>query len=395
MRNKLYYWLATALALAIFAIGCINRTNVAMVGALCAIIFLWIQYCLEQGLDKSDTEQRELCKPIGYFLLIPSIGIIVAGVWIFFSGNTVVSSIMNYGMIALSAVLSVCLVVYRSGLKWYQNPVGRFLRMVSVAALSAPMSLMIVLLLYTFQTPDAAILGSMTTVILGGAALLTSANMIIVSMFGYRSTGKSIRILYNLFISKKLFFTRISIMFDVFWVAGKSILGIISASYFMFANALYSTGIGMARFVALKMHTQTPEKQITSYRLVGMILSIASLCYVIYSFRLFFGGKTGVYSMYVALIIALYTFVEFGINIREAFRLRKSKALAAKALRAVSLASTLICFVLTQTAIMSFAAEGDHSFTNALSGIVFGGLATLTGLFIIMDSYKQKAAIAQ
>jgi len=94
--------------------------------------------------------------------------------------------------------------------------------------------------------------------------------------------------------------------------------------------------------------------------------------------------------MQIALVIALYTFVEFGINIKETFRLRKSKNLEAKALRAISFSSTLLCFVLTQTAIMSFANEGDNSFANALSGVVFGGLAALIGLYVILDSFSHK-----
>lgn len=97
--------------------------------------------------------------------------------------------------------------------------------------------------------------------------------------------------------------------------------------------------------------------------------------------------------MYTALVIAFYTFIEFGINIREAFRIRKSKKLESKALRAISFSSTLLCFVLTQTAIMSFSSEGDNSFSNALSGVVFGGLAALTGLYVIIDSFRYKKAL--
>ena len=99
--------------------------------------------------------------------------------------------------------------------------------------------------------------------------------------------------------------------------------------------------------------------------------------------------------MYIALVIALYTFVEFGINIKESIRLHKSKALEAKALQAVSFSSTLICFVLTQTAILSFAGEGDNSFVNALSGVVFGALASLVGLYVILDSISNKKKLEQ
>jgi hypothetical protein len=163
----------------------------------------------------------------------------------------------------------------------------------------------------------------------------------------------------------------------------------------MFANALYSTGMGVARFIAIRMHTRSRKEQLASYRHVGIIISAASVCYVIYAARLFGGGKTETYSVNIALIIALYTFVEFGINIREGIRLHKSKALEAKAMRAISLSSTLLCFVLTQTAIMSFAAAGDNSFTNGLAGVSFGGMAALVGLYIIINGFLQARTSAK
>lgn len=122
----------------------------------------------------------------------------------------------------------------------------------------------------------------------------------------------------------------------------------------------------------------------------GIIISVSSIFYILYSIRLFLGEKTAVYDMNIALIIALYTFVEFGINIKEIISLRKTRILKVKALRAISFSETLLCFVLTQTAIMSFASEGDNSFANALSGVVFGSLAMFIGLFVIRDSYSHK-----
>lgn len=55
----------------------------------------------------------------------------------------------------------------------------------------------------------------------------------------------------------------------------------------MFANALYSTGMGAARFVAIKMYVQDKKRQIKNYQLVGIIISLSSICYVLYSVRLF------------------------------------------------------------------------------------------------------------
>jgi hypothetical protein len=64
--------------------------------------------------------------------------------------------------------------------------------------------------------------------------------------------------------------------------------------------------------------------------------------------------------------------------------------LKVKALRAIGFASTLSCFVLTQTAIMSFSNKGDNNFANALAGVVFGGMAALIGLYVILDSFLHK-----
>lgn len=187
--------------------------------------------------------------------------------------------------------------------------------------------------------------------------------------------------------SKKYLFRRITFMKDVVLVVVKAAISFISLSFFMFANALYSGGMGIARLVAIKMVTQDKESQIKSYRYVGLIISVASISYILYSVRLFFGGETETYPIHIALLITLYTFIQFGINVREAVKLRKSKVLEAKALRAISLASTLLCFVLTQTAITSFATEGNNNFNNALSGVIFGGIAATIGFFIILDSY--------
>jgi len=390
MRSKLFYWICIALIGAIFAFGYINGSAFEMICAVCAALFWLVQLRLRWALDKDDNAQRKLCKPIGFFLLLPALGMIAGGIWILIRPNMNIPLEPAYCVIALSAALFVCL-LFQIAVLWKIDSIsGNFLRMTIVAAMSAPLSLIVALILHVTQSNESAIFSCMAAVVTGGIALLIAVNMIIVSIYGYKSTRGSIKIISDLIKSKKLVFIRVSILKDTLLVAGKSIISIISFSFFMFANALYSAGMGIARSIAVKMHTQDRKKQIESYRIVGIIILFASICYVLYSVRLFFGGKVGTYSMTIALVIALYTFVEFGINIKEAFRLRKSKALEAKALRAVSFSSTLICFVLTQTAIMSVASEGDNSFANALSGVVFGGLAALCGLFVIIDSFQHK-----
>lgn len=386
-------WIYPLLIGTVLVLGFLNDAWFEIVCAVCAALFWFIQLRLTILLKKDEEIQKKKCKPLGFFLLLPGIGITAAGILLLFLPLPMMPVPITYISIIVSAVWFLCLLLQMIALGRNGSPAGRLLRMTLAAALSAPASLLLTLILYTSKTDDALTLSCMSVGIFGVSALLIAVNLAMVSLCDYKSTRESIKIISALIKHRKLVFTRITILKDAFLVASKTAISVISLSFFMFANALYSAGMGVARFIAVRMHTQNKARQINSYRFVGIIIFAASICYVIYSVRLFGGGKTETYSMHIALIIALYTFVEFGINIRDALRLRKSKALEAKALRAISLSSTLLCFVLTQTAIMSFASEGDNSFANASAGLVFGGLAALVGLYIIADSFLQKKGV--
>ena len=385
IKGKAYYLLCALPSVIGLVFGYLSDSIFEVLCAAGMLSFLIIQFSLIRFQEKDKHTETQCQRPVSFFLLLPPIAIITAGVLLLFSSDLSVGN-HSYLAIAMSAVILVCLAFRLVSLRKDTSLAGRLLRLTIMAAMSAPLSLGITLLLHLATAENAAVLSCMTTIIFGSIAFLAMANIIMVSYCAYKGTIESIKIFSKEIRKRKLIFTRVSILKDAFFVAGKGILSIISLSFFMFVNALYSAGTGIARFLAVRMHTQEKAKQVTSYRYVGIVISASSICYVLYSVRLFFGGGTGDYDMYAALAIALYTFVEFGINIKEAIKLRKSKALEAKALRAVSFSSTLICFVLTQTAIMSFANEGDNSFANALSGVVFGGLAAFVGIFVILDS---------
>jgi len=390
INMRVFAWIYPLLIGIILVTGLMNNAWFEIICAVCAALFWLVQLRFTTLLKKDEGIQKKQCKSLGFFLLLPSEGIIAAGVLLLFWPFSLMSTPITYGTAAISAALFIFLLFQMITLIKNTSPAGRLLRLTLGAAMSAPLSLSLTLVLYITTTDEAATLSCMSVGIFGTVALFIAVNIAMVSLCGYKSTRNSIKIISTLIKDRKLLFARITILRDAFLVTSKTAISVISFSFFMFANAMYSAGMGVARFYAVRMHAQGRARQIKSYRFVGVIISAASICYVIYSVRLFGGGKTESYPMYIALVIALYTFVEFGFNVREAFRLRKSKALEAKALRAISLSSTLLCFVLTQTAIMSFAAEGDNSFTNALAGVVFGGLATLVGLYIILDSLFQK-----
>ena len=393
-KRKTYYVLCVLLIVAGLASGYLYGSIFEILCLASALLFLGIQLRLRSYQEMDPEAEKDQHRPVSFFLLLPPIITIAAGSMLIISPSIRVgkqswfATAVSIGLLALFSLRLISI--------WKDTSLaGRLLRFTVAAAMSAPLSLIITLLLYLTNTEDAMVMSAMTTIIFGALAFLAMANIIMISYCDYKRTIESIRIISKAIKERKLIFARVSILKDIFLVVGKGILCIISVSFFMFVNALYSAGMGLARFIAVRMHTQEKKEQVKSYRNVGIIISFSSICYMLYSIRLFLGGKTGDYDMYIALVVALYTFVEFGINIKEAIRLHKSKALEAKALRAASFSSTLICFVLTQTAIMSFAGEGDNSFANALSGIVFGGLASLVGIYVIFDSISNRKKLKQ
>jgi hypothetical protein len=359
----------------------LSRSSFVIGCATCALLFAGI---------KLWTRHTTAYRKIGILLVLPSLGLIGSAVGFIFLPEPDMPLNLTYGIIGVSAVMTASLIAGIFTVDPKKSVAARFGFLANCAAISAPASLSISLILRITNQEESATLVCMTTAILGGLAFLIAADMILVSLSEYKSTKNSLQKVSALIKSKKLALTRIAVGKDVFSVLAKTALSIISTSFFMFANALYSAGLGGARLIAIKMYAQNEEQQIKSYRNVGIIISASSICYVLYSIRLFFGGSQTDYNMIIGIAIACYTFLEFGINIRDALRLRKSKALETKAVRAISLSSTLLCFVLTQTAIMSFVGEGDNSFTNALSGVGFGGVAALVGIYVMVESRMLK-----
>ena len=227
-------------------------------------------------------------------------------------------------------------------------------REASFSALALSLSTVVNLMLNKAENPENGMMTALTGGVMALFILLISANIGLCAVFSFHSTGESIRELRAQYRSKRRTFHFLAVGKDCVMVLIKIALSIISSSFFMFANALFSSGIAVARYEALKMNGQERGIQLKTAFKVSSVIIFSGLCYVCYSIRLFFGGSPGAYGMVMALAIACYTFVDFTIQIAAIIRLRHDGSLEAEALRVVSLCSILVCFVLTQTAIMSW-----------------------------------------
>lgn len=182
--------------------------------------------------------------------------------------------------------------------------------------------------------------------------------------------------------------------------AGKLIMGLVSLSFFTCVSAFYTFGMVFAKCCALAgIFKETDKKQQYRYYILsGIVLIIASLLYIGYSIRLFFHPITSSYHMYVGIGIAAFTFTELTINIRGVFIERHNHTPLIHAIKMINLASSLICLVLTQTALLSFADTNNtdiHSNANGLMGIIMGSIATILGIVMIFRIKQiQKKALS-
>lgn len=177
---------------------------------------------------------------------------------------------------------------------------------------------------------------------------------------------------------------------------GKLGMGLMSLSFFTCVSAFYTFGMVIAKACVLGglVKEKTPKEQYCYYRLSGMILIVASVLYVIYSTRLLWHPMVSHYDKYIGLGIATFAFTELGLNIRGVIVERHNHTLLFHAIRMINLASSLICLVLTQTAILSFTHDSmpdyDPSVSNGLMGILMGTAATLIGCVMLWRIRKIK-----
>ncbi len=191
---------------------------------------------------------------------------------------------------------------------------------------------------------------------------------------------------------RSLHITGASCLGNTFVGFGKLVMGIVSLSFFTCASAFYTFGMVAAKIIALMgiIKEENTEKQYNYYRLSGIVLIISSVMYIGYSCRLIFHPQTSKYHMYVALAIATFTFTELTLNIRGVIIERNNKTPLIHAIKMINLASSMICLVLTQSALLSISSDkaAAMSMANAFIGILMGISATVIGICLIIRINK-------
>lgn len=162
----------------------------------------------------------------------------------------------------------------------------------------------------------------------------------------------------------------------------KILFSVVTSSLSFLISSIYSLSIGITKkniFQNIKY----------KYIIAGIMLIISSILYINYSIYVIHDHKLYNYNIYTALLIAVTTFTEIVISIVGIIK-SKNNDCNDQVSKLTNLATALISLTLTQTAILSFTRVGeDMSYYNGQSGIIFGLISMLIGIYIIIK-YKSK-----
>ena len=161
----------------------------------------------------------------------------------------------------------------------------------------------------------------------------------------------------------------------------KIVLAIISNSLLLFIYSFYNVSMSIAK------RTSVREKQNHKYEnfyLCGIIVLISSISYILYSDYIYFNGSNSRYNLYVSIGIATFAFYHITMAIIGLVNARRRKNLQTKTINLTNLASAFISMSMTQTALLSSKVNEDMSKYNAIGGIVFGILALIVGIYMII-----------
>jgi len=189
-------------------------------------------------------------------------------------------------------------------------------------------------------------------------------------------------------------FTRLSILINAIFAIGKIAIGIYSLSFFLCINGFYNAGISVSKSLSIRGYKKKTyntgdrkrdikEEHRRLYQM-GIVVIVASAVYLIYCIHMMLAGKNNEhYNQIVAITIALVTFTEIGVAIRNFIAARKSREPLMEGMKLISLATSLISLVLTQTTLMSLSNSDNIPFACGLTGIIFGSLSAIIGMYLM------------
>lgn len=182
-----------------------------------------------------------------------------------------------------------------------------------------------------------------------------------------------------------------SAVYNVLWSIAKIVIGIISQGYFFCINGVGTLLTGYAKYTYfLHYDTQDEAARRSKAAIINILLIIIGVFYISYMARLFvWTESTKNYGTIISLTIALCSFVELGISIKNLVKAIKSNDIMHTSLRGLNLANACFSIVLTQIVLFALCNE-NKPFYNALTGTIFGAFACFIGIIGLLIAPKNK-----
>ena len=200
-------------------------------------------------------------------------------------------------------------------------------------------------------------------------------------------------LIYN-FIHDKEFrtskITNVTMYYNYIWACIKIVFGIFFNTLYFCLSGIYTILIAFTKRVFHNNFKNNNEREcLKKFLKMAILILVASIIFIMYMSRLFFIDYSYNYNTIIGIVIAAFSFTELGISIGGIVSATKKNDYLMIGIKCCNLSSAFIAIVLTQIALLSLPETINANLYNAISGIVFGSLSMLIGIFMIIF-YKKK-----
>lgn len=186
------------------------------------------------------------------------------------------------------------------------------------------------------------------------------------------------------FEERTIFMTFLSVILNFILALGKIILSYFFGIFFLVAGCM-NIFIMLSKLECL-LGVKYPNKKSFKYRnnMIGIFLILAGCEYAIYMARMIFTDvELMQYNDFLAINIALISFIEMGVAIKGIFN-SLGKGHYYRNIKLINMCSALSAIVLTEVALMSFAADFDSRVMDGAFGIAVGFVFVLIAIYILI-----------
>ncbi|OII27286.1 hypothetical protein [Frigoribacterium sp. MCBA15_019] len=209
---------------------------------------------------------------------------------------------------------------------------------------------------------------------------------------------------------RAVLFTMASVPAAAVLAVGKGVLFVLAPSTSLLGTVVFAIGVVALKVEIIRCHVVVRRTVIQAaadeaadvdparmhertYRVTGVVLVTLSVVFIVSFMPLVTGSAEQTrYEKWPAIILAAVTFAEIGLAVHGVVSARRNRDPLAEAVKLTNLAAGFVLLTLAQSALMSLDPVTDPGPAGPLSGIAFGSLAAMVGVWMLVRSRKKSRA---